>query len=323
MKRRALLLGSAAAALLRGLPASGQSTGRIHRLGAFLPMAGLAAAPYLEALRRRLAEHGFEEGRNLTLEPHYLSTRSEVRALDQSRYDVVFVCTSFLTEPVLAQKSATPVVFAWIADPVAWGFVKSLARPEGRATGVRNRYYELTQKRLELLREMLPSAKRVGAATTTLDAVAQAILEHAREAAARLGLELFGIDAPMGFGAALRKVAAAGADAVLVLIPFAEYGMRFAAEETVQFMLEHKMPMVFSDSESVELGGLISYAIDLTDSVRRAADLIARILRGAHPGAIAVDQAARFHLAVNLKSARAIGVEIPRSILVRADQVLE
>jgi putative ABC transport system substrate-binding protein len=321
-KRRALVLGGVAA-LLAGTHAFSQIAGRTYRVAALLPLSGLTAQPYLQALREGLAEHGFEEGRNLAIEPYYPDTRAEARAVDTSHHDLVFACTAYVTESVLAQKSATPVVFAWVADPVALGFVKNLARPGGRTTGVRNRYYELMQKRVELLRELLPGARRVAAFTMQFDAIALAVLRHARQAAARLGLEVFGVEAPAGWGGAMRAAAAGGADAALMLVPFAEYGMSLAAEDAVQAMLERKLPVMFSDLETVGRGGLIAYATDPADDVRRAADLIGRILKGADPGAIAVDQTARFQLAVNLKSARTIGVEVPRSILLRADKVFE
>jgi len=129
--RRALVLGGAAA-LLAGTHAFSQTPGKTYRVAAFLTMAGLAAAPFLDALRERLAVQGFVEGRNLAIDPFYISPQGEVRAVDQSRYDAILVCTSYLTRPVLARDAGTPVVFVWVADPVGFGFVKDLARPGRR-----------------------------------------------------------------------------------------------------------------------------------------------------------------------------------------------
>ena len=322
MKRRTVVMGGVAA-LLAQTGALAQDPGRSYRVGALLPTAGLAARPYLAALRERLAAHGFDEGRNLTIEPRYPTSSTEVEGLIPEKLDAVFTCTSIVTGAALSATKSVPVVFAWVADPVASGFVQSLGRPGGRATGVRTPTFELTKKRLELLRELLPSATRVAMAALFFDATSQVNLRHAKDAASRLGFELIRIAGISGWSGAMRAAMDSGTQAVIVLTPFAVFGLRDDADEVVRLMLEHRIPVMFSDAESTELGGLISYSPDLLDEVRRAADLLAKVLRGMDPALIAVDQTVRFQLVVNLKAARAIGIEVPQSILLRADRVVE
>lgn len=323
VKRRALVFGGAAAGLLAQAGALGQAA-RTFRLGVLLPMAGLAGMPYVEAIRRRLAAQGFVVGRNLYLDVQFAGGPwADATNLVRSEPDAILVCTTILTQSVQAAAGATPIVFAWVSDPVYSKIVPSYSRPGGNVTGVANRFFELADKRLELLRELLPSARRVGVVAGVFDSALQVVLERFDELAPRLGLELMRREAGVGWTATLDQLVAAGADAIMVLTPFSIFGIRWAAEEVVRFATERRIPVVYSDLESVELGGLISYGNDLTGDLRQAADLLGRVLKGEKPGDIPIEQAARFELAVDLKTARAIGIEVPRSILLRADRVIE
>ena len=323
VKRRALLLGGTAAGLLAQAGAFAKA-GRAYRVGVLLPMAGLAGKPYVEAIRRRLAAQGLVEGRNLHLDVQFAGGPwADATNLVRSKPDAILVCTTILTQSVQAAAGATPIVFAWVADPVYSKIVPSYSRPGGSVTGVANRFFELADKRLELLQELLPSARRVGVVAGVFDAALQVVLERLDALAPRLGLELMRREAGGGWTVTLEQLTAAGADAIMVLTPFSIFGMRWVAEEVVQFARERRIPVVYSDLESVELGGLISYGNDLTGDLRQAADLLGRVLKGETPGDIPIEQAARFELAVDLKTARAIGIEVPRSILLRADRVIE
>jgi len=221
----------------------------------------------------------------------------------------------------LATKS-TPIVFTWVADPVLSGFVKTYGRPGGNTTGVANRYYELTVKRLELLHELLPGVRRVGMTGRLHDAVGEAAVRAAQEAARRLKIELIVLT---GFGGheVVGRLVAAGAQADCNSANFAIVGDRYSAEVAVRARAQARMPAVFAETETVELGGLMSYATGLNDELRRAVDLLAKILRGDKPADVPVEQAARFELAINLKTARALGLKVPQSILLRADRVIE
>lgn len=320
MRRRQILLGGAATLLWK----ASALAQRTYRVGVLLPMAGMAGEPYVAVIREQLAREGFVEGRNLRLEVQYAGGPwADVRELVQSKPDAFLVCTTILTRSLHAAVDSVPIIFAWVADPVFSGIVQSYSRPGGNVTGVANRFFELAKKRTELLRELLPLASRAAMAAGVFDATIEIAMRQAQEVAKRLDLELFRAEAAADWVGALGRAVDAGADAVLVLTPFSVFGMRWAAEDVVRFSIERRVPVVYSDLESVELGGLMSYGNSFMADLRQAADLLARVLKGAKPGEIAIEQAARFELAVNMKTARAIGIEIPRSILLRADRVTE
>jgi putative ABC transport system substrate-binding protein len=323
LKRRALLAGAAAAALLARARARAQPSPRVYRVGVLLPMAGLTAEPYLVAMRRRLLAHGLVEDRNLRLEIRYGASPAEARELAATRPDALFALTTALASSLHAAAADTPKVFAWVADPVQAGLVQSYARPGGSMTGVTNRFYELVAKRVELMRELLPTARRVALVAGTFDAAIVTAIPHAEAAAARAQMTLLPVEMGVMWTRRLEEAVAGGAEAILVLTPFSVFGLRYYAEEVVRFSLARRVPMLFSDAESVPLGGLMSYGNDPLGEVEQAADMLARVLMGAKPADLAVQLAARFHLAVNLKTARAIGVEVPQSILLRADRVVE
>jgi putative ABC transport system substrate-binding protein len=323
MKRRAILLGGASALGLAPLRVLGQPAGRVHRIGVLLPMAGLAAEPYLAALRQRLRVQGFTDGANLRIEVRLGGSASDARELAALKLDAALACTSSLATAMHSAARQLPLVFVWVSDPVQTGLVQSYARPGGWVTGVTSPYFELAQKRVELLRELLPGAKRVALVAGFYNAAIHQALAHAQAAAGRLRLELLPIEALGDWQGAYARALAADAQAILVLTPFDIFGMRFAAEETVRFSIGRRVPIVFSDAGSVERGGLLAYGSDPLAELRQASDLLARVLKGEKAADMPVELASRFQLAVNLKTARAIGVEVPRSIVLRADRVIE
>lgn len=323
MDRRGFVavIGGALAAPL-GLRA--QQAARMYRVGVLLPFSEVAATS-LPTIRERLAAQGFVEGRNLGLDVRYSRTDPDAaRDLIARKVDAILAVTTDAAEVANRETKTIPIVFTWVADPVLSGLVKHLGRPGGNVTGLSNRYYELTVKRLELLRDLLPSVKRVAVAGTLAVPVNATALTFARTAAARLGVELIartdvGWDWDHGLDSAIR----AGAEAFCVFSNFATHGLRYDADNAVRAVARRRIPAVWVDSETVEIGGLMAYATSLNDELRQAVDVLARVLRGANPGALPVEQASRFELAVNLKTARALGIKIPQSILVRADRVIE
>lgn len=323
MRRRKLLLGAAAALGLARTPALAQQPGRVYRVGVALPMGGLTAQPYVEAIRRTLSAHGFTEGGNLQLEVRYGSMSADARELAVQEFDALLACTTGLAQAMHAAAVPAPLVFAWVADPVHAGLVRSYAHPGGNVTGVANRYFELTRKRVELLREILPAVRRIAVAAGVFDVTGRAAFREAEGVAGRLGIQLIEAELiPRGVSA-LERVLAEGAEALMFITPFTLFGMNYAAAEIVRFGIERRVPAIFADRETVEAGGLLSYSNDAFDDLRLAADLVARLLKGERPGDIPVEQAARFELAVNLKTARAIGMEVPQTVLLRADRVIE
>jgi len=301
----------------------GAPANRLHRVGVLVPMPKGPGEPYIASVRERLANHGFVDERNLRLVVQYAGGPwADVRELVASRPDAYLVCTTILSRTLHAAIGSAPMVFAGVADPVGAGLVRSLPRPGANVTGVANLWFELAEKRVELLHELVPSAKRVVVVAGVFDANLEIAMRRIQGVADRLGMRLFRAEARGRWTETLETSLQESADAVLVLTPFSLFGVRHKAEEVIRFSIAHRVPVMYADLESVDLGGLIFYGNSLPDDLVQAADLLARVLAGESPADIPVAQAARFELAVNLGTARAIGLEIPRSILLRADRVI-
>jgi putative ABC transport system substrate-binding protein len=308
--------------------ARARAAARTYRVGLLSPLSGLAAGAYTAAFREELAKHGFMEGRNLVIEsrsplPGFQAGLQAARELLAFKPDALFATTTVLSQAAHAATGSVPVVFAWVGDPVHSGLVKSFAKPGGNVTGVSNRYFELVAKRLEILRELLPRAKRVAVMAAVMDGAGEEAMKAAQRAADALGFQLVLIVAGIDWRSAIERAAKEGAQAVSLLFPFFAYGMRITAEQFVRSIAERRIPAIFHDSETVEIGGLMSYGTNLASDVRRAAGLLARVLRGERPGGLAIEQASHFELALNLKAAHAIGVKSPPPLLTRADRVIE
>ena len=327
LERRRLVL--AGAALLLAGHAVAQQPDRRYRVAVLTPFALPDGQPYLVALRERLAAQGFIEGANLTLVPRVaIADRARAKEyivdLARSKLDAVFSLSTILTLGAQDATKSVPIVFSWVGDPALSGNVTDYRSPGGNTTGVTNRYFEVLAKRLELVREILPDAKRVVVLAGMFDTTLQAAMKIAGPEAERLGLKLERREAGrFAWTEALAEVAASGADVAFIVTPFSMFGMKAQAQETVRAALEKRVPVVYWERESVELGGLISYATNPVEDVRRGADLLARVLKGESPATLAVDQASRFELVLNLKTAKALGLKIPQSVLVRADRVIE
>lgn len=286
-------------------------------------------APYRAALKQRLAALGFVEGTNLAIDVGVSSQGftydiERLTKLFNGKPDAIFAMTTGLAQVALTDSRAAPVVFAWVPDPMTSGLVKSYARPGGNVTGVSSRFHDVAIKRLQLLRELLPAAKRVALAGPMYLPDVEAATARLREVSGSLGFALEEVNT--GASAEISAIESAirgGAQAVLPLKVYTAIGQQITAELLVRLSAEQRIPVIYAESELVEAGGLMSYGTNLLDEVRRAADMLAQVLRGAKPAELPVDQASRFELVVNLKTARSIGVRIPQSILVRADRVIE
>ncbi len=325
MKRRRFVLGLGAMAGSKALPALAQKPGRVYRVAAMFGVGGSGMHRFRAALTERLASHGFVEGRNLQIDAHaatgiFHEDRDAARVLLATSPDAMFTCLIRVTEAARAATQSVPIIFVWIADPVASGLVMSYAKPGGNLTGVSSRAGELLAKRLQLIRELLPSVKRVAVLGHGWG-MYESSADPVREAAAALRIDLLETPIQSGWVATLDAAAKSGAEACLAIHLHALQPL--ASTEMIQFAVETRMPVVFADADAVVAGGLISYGTNLVDDVRRGADLVARVLMGAMPADLPVDQAARFELAVNLRTAKALGLTIPQSVLLRADRVIE
>jgi putative ABC transport system substrate-binding protein len=325
MKRREFitLLGSAVVGW--PLAARGQQPSRLPSIGYLGGISAVEESQYTAAFLQRLREHGWTEGRNLTIEYRWSEGRTE-RAAEIAdefvRLKVDVILTSG-NEFALVAKRATPIipiVFALAGDPVGTGLVDSLARPGGNVTGLSNQLTDAAGKRVELLREVVPTLRRL-AIMAHVNPLSAAELAEAQSAAGRLGLEVMALeirqreDVVLGFDAVKNR-----ADALYVT------NSAFLAANRLRITtsaLGARLPTMFASRAWLDAGGLMSYGASFVDRFRHSADLVDKILRGTKPADIPVEQPAKFDLALNLITAKAIGLTIPESFLLRADEVIE
>lgn len=293
-------------------------------------MSDIYNAPYRAALKQQLAAHGFIEGKNLTIDGRARTSggldrlREQVAMQLKARPDVIFTMSTDTTQAALAETRTVPIVFVWVSDPVTSGLVKAYARPGGNVTGVSNRFDEVASKRLELLRALLPSARRIALIGSMYLPELQAAVPRLHDKAQRIGFKPKTVDT--GYQdpiSAIERAIAGGTEALVPLQVYSALGQRITGEQLVRLTNEKFIPTIFAEAELVEAGGLMSFGSNLIDDVRRAADMLAKVLRGAKPADLPVDQTARFELVINLKTARAIGISVPYSLLVRADRVID
>jgi len=276
--------------------------------------------PVLLALRDGLRELGYVEMKNYVLVPRCAVSEGEemlgaARDLVGQNVDVVLVGSNELTAALKMATTTVPVVFIGVTDPDEAGLVASLARPGGNITGFSHLTGELTGKRLQLLKDTRPRLRRVAALAT-----------HKRRdiesEGARLGLQiqLFIAGQPGEIGAAFSAMRATRPEALLVH-PHPMFWLE--RRRIAQFALEIGLPAIYENADFVAAGGLMAYGASLVDMLRRAAGYIDRILRGTKPADLPVEQPTKFELVINLKTAKALGLTIPPSLLLRADQVIE
>jgi ABC-type uncharacterized transport system substrate-binding protein len=325
MKRREFisLLGSAAA---WPLAARAQQAGKLATIGCLVPGTPSSHGQWFAVFVQRLRELGWIEGRTVAVEYRWAEGRSERFAeiaaeFVQRKVDVIVTAS---TAAVLAAKQATsviPIVFAAAGDPVGIGLVASLARPGGNVTGLSLQQIETVGKRLELLREVVPGLGRlavlanVGNPTVVLD------MGEVQATARTLGLEVITLEIRRGEDIAPAFEALKGrAEALYVVIDPLVGTHRIRINTLV---LAARLPTMHTQREAVELGGLMSYGANFPDLFRRAADYADKILRGAKPADIPVEQPTKFDLVINLTTAKALGLTIPESFLLRADEVIE
>lgn len=329
MRRRRALLAVAGTLLVASARLLAQPTQKIYRLGAFQFSQTPPVREHMRVFRERLRQLGFAEGRNLQIAEEYSSFDPAVRAQSAGRLvdakPDLFLSFGSTNTRLLQQRSAgrIPVVFTMVGDPVAYGLVRELARPGGNTTGVASLQPEMTAKRLELVREILPKAKRVVVGAYLADVSYLANEPLMRQVAARLGLDLVTIELSGPAPDATVGIAlAGGADALFVYQPMSLIVGLEMPEKIARLAIARRVPAFFAEPDLVARGGLLSYGPDFLDETRRAADLVARILKGAKAGDLPIDQSSRYELVVNLKTADMLGIEIPQSVRPRIDRII-
>jgi putative tryptophan/tyrosine transport system substrate-binding protein len=325
LKRRDFitLLGGAA---VWPMAARAQQAGKLPTIGFFSPRTAAAARLSVAALVQRLGELGWIEGRTVAIQYRWADGHDEQLAAIASEFArlKVDVIVTHATEPVKAAKQATagiPIVFASAADPVSNGLVASLSRPGGNVTGISSLTVELAGKRLELLRELIPSVHRLAIMSNADGPGAVREMADAQAAARTLGLKIVTSEIRRAEDIAPAFEALKGrADALYVVTDPLVNTNRIRINALA---LGARLPTMHGSRDYVDAGGLISYGPDVLSMYRRAAELVDKILRGAKPADIPVEQPTRFNLVVNLKTANALGLAIPEAFLARADQVIE
>ena len=319
--RRRVILGAVAAAFAGS--ASGQIPTRTARIGMLFFGAPPAGGNAAEPIVRQLTELGWVEGRNVEYAMRYAGGKREAfpalaAELSALPLDVIFSVGSDVARTFRPIASSTPVVFAASDDPVATGIVSSLARPGGRFTGVSFMSPQLAAKRLELLKEMLPAVRRVAVLT---DPGHEAYLPEFVRAAETMNVALTTIrfETAAEFAAAFASAKAAGADALFV-VP-SRYTLAYG-RQLAELSIKHRLPAISAYDAFARAGGLLAYGPTSQEMIVRAASFIDRILRGAKAGDLPVEQASGVALLVNATTAKALGLTIPPSILVRADEII-
>ena len=328
MKRRAFitLLGGAAA---WPLAARAQQRERLRRIGVLMPSA--ADDPEFQArmtaFLQGLAQLGWLDGRNVRIDSRWgVADADRIRKyaaeLVALAPDVILTSTSAAVAPLLQATRTVPIVFTTVADPVGAGYVESLARPGGNATGFIVYEYSIAAKWLELLKEIAPHVRRVAVIRESAIAAGPGQFGVIQAAAPSLGMELRPIDV-RDAGEIERAITAFAQGPNGGLIVTGSPGAVFHRELIIALAARHRLPAVYNARFWAADGGLISYGTDIGDQLRRAAGYVDRILKGEKPADLPVQAPTKFELVINMKTAKTLGLELPASVLARADEVIE
>lgn len=324
MDRRRFLLASLTGIIAAPLATEAQPAGKVYRIGLLsrdLPPPGL-----LDGFRDRLRELGYVEGRTFAIELRNAEGSNErlhlmAEELVRSRVDIIVTVNTPAAHAAKKATATIPIIITRVADPVKSGLVPTLSRPGGNITGVSFMPDGVIGKVLQLLKEAIPGVARLAALWSADNAGSVIVVDALQAASGHLGVTLlrFPVDA-RDYSKAIQAALQERAEAVIVVDD---------ARITMDRMLlvglaaKHSLPVASLFPPLAEAGGLIAYGPSTPDLYRRAADYVDRILRGSNPSALPIEQPTKFHLTINMKAAKALGITIPRSLLLRADQVIE
>jgi ABC-type uncharacterized transport system substrate-binding protein len=320
------LLALVIACALCGAVATAQQPTKVARIGFLDPSTASSMAGLLEVLRRELTKLGWSEGKNITIEYRFAEgkpDRMPELAADLVRQKVDLIVTSGGLTPLAAKKATSniPIVMVGAGDPVGAGLVDSLARPGGNVTGFSSLNFQLSTKRLEILKDAVPRLSRVGLLGQLGSALTELQLKELRPAAQALKLNLEEIKTDpdaKGLESAFQTAKQKQVGAILTTP-----GRRLFAERKrmVELAGKFRLPVIYFQKEFVDEGGLMSYGVDYDDLYRRAAVYVDKILKGAKPADLPVQQATQFEFVINLKAAKQIGLTVPPEVLARANRV--
>ena len=304
-----------------------QQAGKVPRIGFLDNNTAAGSAGLLDVFRRELLNLGWIEGKNITIEYRFTEQKSErlpELAMDLARLKVDLIVVAS-TAPALAARSATTtiaIVMANAGDPVGAGLVASLARPGGNVTGLAGLSPELNTKRLEILKGAVPKLERVGLLRYGSTAGTQLQLKELRSAALALKLKLVEIETQpdaKGLESAFQNAKQKQVDAIITTASRPFFAER---KRIVELAVTYRLPAIYFQKEFVDEGGLMAYGADYDDLYRKTAQYVDKILKGAKPADLPVQQATKFEFVINLKAAKQIGLTIPNRVLERANQVI-
>ncbi len=318
------LVGGTAAAWPIGSTAQ-QPIKKIRSLGLLLP--GLPEASMGKATRDRLRELGYTEGRDILLQARWADGKMErldELAVELARLQLDAIIAYTTPGAIAARKATTtiPIVFLFVGDPVGAGVVPSLAHPGGNATGISLLATELSAKRLEILLELAPKASRVAMLWNDTNTGMVLRSRETQDAATKLGVAIksVGVHDLISFDSAFAMIASEPIDALLTLVdPFTTQNRK----RIVDFAAQRRLPAIYEAGEFVETGGLISYGPNQAVIEQRAAEYVDKIFKGTKPADLPVEQPTKFEMLINMKTATALSLSIPQSIMLRADRLIE
>jgi putative tryptophan/tyrosine transport system substrate-binding protein len=300
---------------------------KIYRVGILETISAISNAANFDALRKGMRALGYVEGQNLLFEYRSADGRNErfpdlVAELVRLRVDLIVTRSTPAVISVKAATTTIPTVMAATANPVADGIVASLARPGGNITGLSSFHSELSTKRLELLRDLIPRITRIATISDPSNPVTSGQEEDVSRAAQPLGIvtRFFGARNREELGPAFEMAAREKVEAVIVQNSApTQANLRL----TVELAAQHRLPAIYASKEFVDAGGLVTYGVSYPDLYRRAAAYVDKIFKGAKPSDLPIEQPTKFELVLNLKTAKALGLEIPPTLVDTADEVIE
>jgi putative ABC transport system substrate-binding protein len=325
----ALLVLLPVAVLLAPLAGEAQHAATIPRIGLLFPtsLSDPRTPRFLEAFRQGLRELGYAEGQNIAIESRFAEGKWDqlpglAAELVRVKVDVIVTYTTPATQAAKQATGTIPIVVAAVIDPVAAGLVASLARPGGNITGLSQMVPELVGKQLEVLKEVAPKISRVAILSNPANPAHALAIRDVKVAARSLGVQLQLLEArgPSEIESAFAAMTIERAGAVILLVDsmLIDHRTRIA-----DLAARRRLPTVSATIETAEAGGLMAYGPSVRDMFRRAAAYVDKILKGAKPADLPIEQPTKFELVINLRTARALGLTIPQSVLLRADQVIQ